>query len=144
VKYDELMNAGKIRKQKVSSDEVRRAMERASRDLKTAQKIMGEDWDWGFAVAYNAILQASRAYMFANGYRPSGSEVHKNTFAFMSIAMGKEYKDLFIFVDLMRSKRNRAIYDVAGVITEAEARNLLKKAMEYVELIRELLKNKIK
>jgi len=42
---------GKIVYQTTSS-----TLERADRDLKTARKIMAEDWDWGFAVTYNAVL----------------------------------------------------------------------------------------
>ena len=69
--YVELLKSGRIRKQRVSKAEVQRALERASRDLRTARKIMAEDWDWGFAVTYNAILQASRAFMFAKAARLS-------------------------------------------------------------------------
>ncbi len=36
----------------------------------------------------------------------------------------------------MRTKRNQAIYDVAGLITEMEARAIFEKAVEFVELIR--------
>jgi uncharacterized protein (UPF0332 family) len=104
MKFDELVRAGRIRKEKVSSAEVRQALERAERDLKTARKIMAADWDWGFAVAYNAILQASRAYMFAHGYRPASAEGHKNTFAFMRVAMGKDYEDLMLYFDRIRNK----------------------------------------
>jgi len=139
MKYDELLKSGRIRRERISPAEVRQAMARAQRDLKTARKIMAEDWDWGFAVAYNAVLQASRAYMFARGYRPSAAEGHKNTFAFMRIAMGKPYDEMMTYFDRMRSKRNQAIYDVAGLITETEARNLFEKATEYVELIRSSL-----
>jgi uncharacterized protein (UPF0332 family) len=40
--------------------------------------------------------------------------------------------------DLLRSrrKRHRAIYDVAGLITETEARNLFAKAEEFVALVK--------
>ena len=144
MKYDELLKSGRIRKQSVSAAEIRQAMDRADRDLKTARKIMAEDWDWAFAVAYNAVLQASRAYMFAQGYRPTGAEGHKNTFAFMSLAMGKPYEQLIAYFDRMRNKRNQAIYDVAGLITETEARNLFSKATEFVELIRVRLRAKLR
>lgn len=135
MKYDDLIRAGRIKKQRVSDDEIRRGLERAQRDLKTAKLIMAGDWDWGFAVAYNAILQASRAYMFFEGYRPSSTEGHKNTLAFMKIALGKEYEDLVTYFDRVRNKRNQAIYDVAGMITETEARNLFTKAVEFVKMI---------
>lgn len=137
--YEELLASGRIRPTEISRPEIDRAMKRAARDLKLARKIMSEDWDWGFAVTYNAILQASRAYMFSQGYRPASAEGHKNTFAFMHIALGKDCEDLITYFDRMRSKRNQALYDLAGIITETEARNLFAKATDFVKLIREKL-----
>jgi len=138
--YEELLKTGRIHSQRVSKPEIRRALQRADRDLKTAIQIMATDCDWDFAVAYNAILQASRAYMFAQGYRPAGTEGHKNTFAFLLIALGEKYRDLITYFDRMRNKRNQAIYDVAGLITETEAEQILSQARKYVALIRSLLK----
>lgn len=143
MKYDELLRSGRIRREKISNTEIRQAVERAARDLKTARIIMAADWDWGFAVTYNAVLQASRAYMFAQGFRPASVEAHKNTFAFMRLAMGKDYEELIAYFDRMRHKRNQAIYDVAGLITETEARNLFSKATEFVRLIRGKLGGKL-
>ena len=140
MKYDELLNSRRIRKEKASPAEIERALNRAERDLKTAQTLMAQDWDWGFAVAYDAVLQASRAYMFAQGFRPASSESHKNTFAFMRLAMGKDYEELMAYFDRMRNKRHQAIYEVAGLITETEAHNILKKAESFVAMIREELK----
>lgn len=138
--YDDLLESGHIRKGKVSQAEIKRVLKRANRDLKTAKRVMAEDWDWGFAITYNAILQASRAYMFSQGYRPASAQGHRNTFAFMAVAMGKDYEDLITYFDRMRKKRNQAIYDVAGLITETEARKLFKKATEFVALIQKRLK----
>jgi uncharacterized protein (UPF0332 family) len=138
---EDLLKTGRIHKEKISALEVQQALSRADRDLKTARKIMAEDWDWGFAVTYNAVLQASRAYMFSQGYRPAHNEGHKNTFSFMKISMGREFSELVSYFDRMRNKRNQAIYDVAGLITETEARNLFAKATEFVKLIRGKLKN---
>ena len=139
MKYDDLLKSGRIRKEEVSSEEIKQALERAERDLKAARRFIGEDWDWCFAIGYNAVLQASRAYMFAQGFRPESSESHKNTFAFMNLALGREYAALMTYFDRMRAKRNRAIYDLAGTITETEARNILKKADDFVKMINEKL-----
>jgi len=73
--------------------------------------------------------------MFAQGYRPASAEGHKNTFAFMRIALGKEHEELITYFDRMRVKRNQATYDVAGLITETEAQNLLEKARDFVAWI---------
>ena len=137
--YDDLLRGGRIHREKVSRAEIIRALDRAERDLKTAKKIMAEDWDWGFAVTYNAVLQASRAYMFSQGYRPASAQGHKNTFSFMILAMGKDHEDLMTYFDRMRNKRNQAIYDIAGLITESEARDLFRRATEFVSFIRNRL-----
>jgi uncharacterized protein (UPF0332 family) len=136
MKYDTLLKSGKIKKQKISREEINRALSRAERDLKTAKSVMAGDWDWGFAIAYNAVLQASRAFMFAEGYRPSSHEGHKNTFAFMHVAMGKSCEDLIAYFDRVRNKRNQAMYDVAGMISETEAKNLFKMAVDFVALVK--------
>ena len=133
--YDELLRSGRIRDEKVSRLSVRQALERAGRDLQVAARLIAEDLDWAFAISYNAVLQASRAYMFAQGYRPASAEGHKNTFAFMRIALGKEHEELITYFDRMRVKRNQATYNVAGLITETEAQNLLEKARDFVAWI---------
>lgn len=137
--YDELLKSGRVRREDISKREVAQGLTRAERDLKVARTVMAEDWDWAFAIAYDAVFQASRAYMFAQGYRPSSAGSHKNTFAFMRRAMGREYESLIRYFDRMRVKRHRAIYDVAGLITETEARNLFAKAEEFVGLVRKQL-----
>ena len=142
MKYDALLKSGKIKKQQISREEIERALFRAERDLKTARSVMAGDWDWGFAIAYNAVLQASRAFMFAEGYRPTTHEGHKNTFAFMRVAMGRSYEDLITYFDRVRNKRNQAMYDVAGIISETEAKNLFKIAVDFVALIQKIISEK--
>ena len=36
----------------------------------------------------------------------------------------------------MRKKRNQAIYDVAGLITEKEAKAILKNAVKFVNIVK--------
>jgi uncharacterized protein (UPF0332 family) len=133
---EDLIRDKRIRKIKVPPSEIKRVLERARRDLNTASKVLPEDSDWGFAIAYNAILQASRAYMFYMGYRPASAEGHKNTFAFMYEALGEDYRETISWFDRMRNKRHQAMYDEAGIITETEARQILRQATEYVSLIK--------
>ncbi len=137
--YDRLLKSRRIRKEAISRDEVVRALDRAERDLRIAEKVMREDWDWGFAITYNAVLQASRAYVFAEGYRPASVESHKNVFAFMREALGSEYESVVTYFDRMRNKRHRAVYDVVGAITETEAKNLFAEAKNFVAMIRDRL-----
>lgn len=121
--YEELLREGLIKPFKASDKQIRDRMALADRDIKTARMIMASDWDWGFSIAYNAVLQAARALMFSKGYRPSGGEgQHIAAVRFVEIALGEEFgKDVYIF-DKMRSKRHRVIYDVAGLVSEQEAK----------------------
>ena len=94
------------------------------------------DNDWAFSISYNAVLQASRAVMFSQGYRPASYESHKNTFAFMLATVEETHKRLISFFDRMRVKRHQAVYEAAGTVTETEARTLFAKAKEYVAWVR--------
>ena len=51
--HEELLRTGRIRRETVTPGEIREAMKLAARDLRLARKILQEDADWGFAVAYN-------------------------------------------------------------------------------------------
>jgi len=53
----------------------------------------------------------------------------------MKLALGKDYEGLIGFFDRMRPKRNKAIYDISGLITETEVNDLLKKSKEFVAII---------
>ena len=70
------------------------------------------------------------------GFRPASEQGHKNTFAFVREALGDELASLVGYFDRMRTKRNQAIYDVAGLITETEARAIFAKAVEFVDLVK--------
>ena len=74
--------------------------------------------------------------MHSLGFRPASEQGHKNTFAFAREALGDELASLVGYFDRMRTKRNQAIYDVAGLITEAEARAIFAKAVEFVDLVK--------
>ena len=109
----------------------------ADRDIKTAKMIIASDWDWGFSIAYNAMLQAARALMFSKGYRPSeGEGQHIAAVRFAEIVLGEQFgKDMYIF-DKMRSKRHRIVYDVAGLVSEQEAKQAFDFAQKFVKIIK--------
>jgi uncharacterized protein (UPF0332 family) len=133
---DELLRQRRIYPHQPTPDEIVRLLALADRDLSMARRVMPEDWDWAFSIAYNAVLQAARALMYSQGFRPATDQGHKNTFAFVREALGPEFDSLIGYFDRMRTKRNQAIYDVAGLITEQEARAIFEKAVEFVDLVK--------
>ncbi len=136
MKIDELLSKRKIHRHRASPEEIGRLMELAGRDIRMAKLTMAEDWDWAFSIAYNAVLQSARAFMYSQGFRPAAEQGHKNTFAFLRAALGEDLASTIGYFDRMRKKRNQAIYDVAGLITEKEAKAILKNAIKFVDEIK--------
>lgn len=102
--------------------------------------MMANDRDWAFSMAYNAILQATRALMFAKGFRPgTGEGQHKVAVQFAEIALGEKFQDEIYIFDKMRSKRHRVIYDVSGIISMKEARQALEFTVKFVDKVVELV-----
>lgn len=136
----QLLEERRIYKGSIAKESIVAAFDRAERDLSTARGVLKIDTDWAFSIAYNAVLQASRAFMFAQGYRPASNEGHKNTFAFMLIMVDKPHESLITYFDRMRVKRHQVTYDATGVVTQTETRNLLSKAEEYVKWVHQQLR----
>ena len=142
ISIETLVREGSIHPFKATQEETPKVMNIAKRDLAEAEKIQGSSLDWAFSIAYNAVLQASRAYMFHMGYRPASSEAHKATFAFMQITVDEPMKQTIDYFDRARKKRHRVIYDEPGLVTEKETQQLIKKTKEFLEYIELKLKEK--
>jgi uncharacterized protein (UPF0332 family) len=137
---EELLKNGDIHPFKATQAEINRAIEVARRDLATAEDVRKESLDWAYSIAYNAVLQACRANMFKLGYRPSGTEAHRVTFEFMQFVVEEPYRKSISYFDRARRKRHRTVYDEVGLITEVEAKELLKRAKEFLSYIEGKLK----
>jgi len=145
MKYSELQNKGLIHPYHGSKKQVQKHLKLAERDIKTSQRIVAEDWDWAFNIAYNAILQAGRALMFYKGYRPtSGEGAHMSVVQFAEITLGKTFENEISLFDKMRQKRHRVIYDVAGIISQHEAKQSFEFAKKFVTIIREYIEKRKK
>lgn len=137
---EKLIKEGRIHPFNAAQDEVNRAIEIARRDLALSERLLEENLDWCFSIAYNAVLQACRAYMFHRGYRPTSTEAHKATFEFMQLAVEEPFRESISYFDRVRKKRHRTIYDEVGVITEKQAKELLKRARELLSYTESKLK----
>lgn len=78
--------------------------------------------------------------MFDQGFRPAAGEgQHKAAVQFAEIALGDKFRDDIHIFDKMRSKRHRVIYDVSGLVSQAEARQALDFAVRYVGIVGKML-----
>jgi len=139
VKYKELEREGLIKSLPVNRRKVEDSFKLAERDLRTATKILKEDHDWAFSIAYNSMLQAARALMFSCGYRPSGEAQHVSVVKFVEASLSREFTDVVIAFDRMRRKRHLAIYDRTGAVSETDARNAIKWAGKFLNEMKKIL-----
>jgi uncharacterized protein (UPF0332 family) len=138
--YKELLDKNLIKSFKATSQQIKNQMDLASRDLKAAKAMLGVNNDWTYNIAYNAILQAVRALMYSEGFRPVGEGQHKTAILFAELALGEKFEDEVFFFNKMRTKRNQAVYDTAGVVSKEEAKQSLLFANKFVSRIEEVLK----
>lgn len=138
--YEKLLAKNLIKPFKATDLEIKKQIQLAARDLHSAKAMIGMDKDWTYSIAYNAILQAVRALMYAEGFRPVGEGQHKTAILFAELALGEKFEDDVRFFDKMRSKRHRAVYETAGIVSEDEATQSLAFAERFVSKIEEFLK----
>jgi len=116
-------------------DLIEQTIKLAKRDLKTAEHVFKDgDYDWSFAISYNAMLQAGRALMFREGVRPRGEFKHVSVVEFVKARFGDEFAEKILFMfNKIRKKRHAAVYERVDSITRTEAENTLNMAREFVE-----------
>jgi len=121
---------------------VKKSVNSASRDLKTAKVVLeNENYDWSLAIAYNAMLQAGRALMFSRGYRPVGEYKHVAVVEFVHSEFGKEITNNMVDIfNRLRKKRHKVIYEEVDIVTPSEAENAIKFAEEFVNKVKSILK----
>jgi uncharacterized protein (UPF0332 family) len=129
--------------EKIRKDEnlVMNALQLAGRDIKTANDVYNNnDYDWAFSIAYNAMLQAGRALMFSEGYRPKGEAKHVAVIEFVKKKFGNEFAEKILFMfNKIRKKRHIAVYEQVNIISEDEADTALNTAKEFVDKVKELI-----
>jgi uncharacterized protein (UPF0332 family) len=138
--YEDLLNRGLIKPFPSGTMQSAGRLALAKRDIKAAEAMMAIDRDWAFSMAYNAVLQATRALMFAKGFRPAAGEgQHKTAVEFAEIALGKKFHDDIYIFDKMRNKRHRVIDDALGLVSQEEARHAFAFAVRFRKEVEQLL-----
>ena len=83
--YSGLEESRRIRSGRFSNKQIFDCLALSKRDLNTAKKVLKENQDWAFNIAYNAMLQASKALMYSKGFRSSGIGHHATIIEFAGI-----------------------------------------------------------
>jgi uncharacterized protein (UPF0332 family) len=100
----------------------------------------GISLDRKFATAYNAALGLATVILYCKGYQGYGKAHHFTTFQAMKIILGKDYAELADYFDSCRTKRNALDYDLAGVISETEFKELVSEAKKFYHFVKDWVK----
>ena len=120
---------GWLRPHNPSRQEVAGLLAIVERDLADAQGNISPDWRFG--IAYNGALKLCTILLHASGFRPERTLQHYRAIAALPLILGDERKDDADYLETCRRKRNTAEYDMAGVVTDQDA-------IELVTFVREL------
>jgi uncharacterized protein (UPF0332 family) len=88
--------------------------------------MSGKSLDWRYAIVYNAALQAARALIYSEGYRPASEKSHVSAIEYLKTRKEKEVLQMVGLLDSLRKRRHVAVYGVVGTISETSARNAAK------------------
>jgi uncharacterized protein (UPF0332 family) len=113
---------------------------RASKDIKTSKANLDIDEGIAYTVAYLAMLRAGRALILLKGFRPADGAQHKTVVEFVAYFLGDKFKTIVDHFDQMRQKRNIFTYEVNIAISRTEAENALDTAVQFVNLIKAIIK----
>lgn len=126
---------GAVKKQKVDFKQINRILEKAVKNITSAEKILKIDPEASFTIAYESMLKTTLALMLSHGYRPRIQLGHHITLInFSKYILKEKFSSVTSTYDRMRQKRNKLIYDDAFV-SIIEATQALKIAEKYFQIV---------
>jgi len=137
----DFLDSGRLKPHKASTEEIRKLFEVVKRDLADA-KVPGLSEDRRFTIAYNAALQAGRAFLAAEGYRTAGQGHHHTVFQALRRLLDKEHHHVLDYLDDCRSKRNLAEYLGTEVTSAQEVAELTREAGAFSKLLHDLIRSR--
>lgn len=141
--FQDLVSKGLLKKEIIGFDQINKVLARAYQSIKSAKiLIKNDDEEGSFQLAYEAMLFAGRALVFAYGFRPRAAGSHKIVVDFSEKILGKEYRVLTEKFDRMRRKRNYLIYGIGLNISQTESKNAIKTAEEFIKKINNTIHKK--
>lgn len=138
--YERFLRDKLIKKQRPDFKQIAHQLQRALKDLKTAEANLEIDLTWSYTIAYHAMIRAGRALMYSKGYLPTAKNSHKSIVEFTKLTLGEEYNSVIGRFNRMRRRRHDFIYSSKNHITSQEAKSSLKSAKKLIDKIIDLVK----
>src|SRR5579872_3948566 len=117
--------------------QIERFLTNAEKKLLSARKVLSFDEEACLQLAYEAMLKASLGFMFSHGYRARSQPGHHIAIIeFVGLRIGRKHSGLMVVFDRLRRKRNLALYDDTGFVSQHDAEEALESAKKYLNVIR--------
>jgi uncharacterized protein (UPF0332 family) len=127
----------KLRTQRLDWDQIERFQKNAEKKLASAHKILAFDEEACLQQAYEAMLKASLGFMFSHGFRARSQIGHPIAIIeFVRERIDKKHAGLMTIFDRLRRRRNTALYDDTGFVSQHDAEQALEAARQYLKAIR--------
>ena len=133
--YEKFLKDNLIKKEKPDFKQIAYQLKRAQKDLTTAEANLSIDLTWAFAIAYHAMMRASKALMYSKGYLPTAKRSHKTIVELTKLILGNEYESIMGRFSRMRRRRHDFIYDSKNHITPHEAKTSIETAKKLIDEI---------
>jgi len=131
---------GWLRPHRTSAEEISGLFSIVDRDLQDA-RTSDLSTDWQFGIAYNASLKLCMVLLQASGYRAEKTLQHFRTIASIVEVMGESKKEAAEYLEVCRVKRNTVEYDLAGVTSATESKELIDFSEELREEVLQWLRD---
>jgi hypothetical protein len=126
----------KLKPHTVDWGQIERFFASADKKLASAHKILAFDEEACLQQAYEAMLKASLGFMFSHGFRARSQPGHHIAIIeFVRARIGKKHAGLLIVFDRLRRKRNLALYDDTGFVSQRDAESALESARDDLNVI---------
>src|ERR1700678_27420 len=117
--------------------QIERFVASAEKKLTSAHKILAFDEEACRQQAYEAMLKASLGFMFSHGFRARSQPGHHIAIIdFVRSRIDKKHAGLLATFDRLRRKRNIALYDDRGFVSQHDAQQALQAASDYLAVVR--------
>lgn len=125
-----------LQEKSVSIDEVDGVLQKARKAIKAAGILLKKNFEESaFKEAYDSMILASRALIFALGFKPRSVGAHSITIQFCELYFGEEFSGLINKFKRLKQKRNYLMYGTGLIVSKTEAENAIKSAIQFLKMI---------
>lgn len=139
--FSDCLKAGKIRKFSRGRELVQKELKSAKFDLTTARvSFKNKNYKWASIQTYYSMFHSARALLYDKNYREKSHYCLIEAIRFLYIAEGKI--GYWLIEALQKAKTLREGADYYSEFSQDGAKDLVKKAKEFLEKAEEILKRK--